>query len=67
MSRHICLANVCGIPATCGAGTSVPAREQSVGPRLQCGAGKAVLLTKAIDVLSGDQDGTLMVPCPPYT
>lgn len=24
------------------------------------------LLTNAIDLLSGDQDGTLMVPCPPY-
>ncbi len=31
----------------------------------QCGAVSAVLLTKAIRVLSGDHEGTFIVPWPP--
>ncbi len=33
--------------------------------RAQCGAVSAVLLTKAMRLLSGDHDGTLIDPCPP--
>ena len=29
--------------------------------------GSCVLLTKAMRLLSGDHDGTFIVPCPPYT
>ena len=45
-----------------------PARERAGGPRQGAtGAGSAVLLTNAIFRLSGDHDGTLIVPCPPKT
>ena len=39
-------------------------RIKSVKTDRQC---TSVLLTKASFVLSGDHDGTLIVPCPPYT
>ena len=55
-------------------GDTAPAREghgRAPSPvhrrRVQCGAGSAELLTNAIRVPSGDHDGTLIVPWPPYT
>jgi putative transcriptional regulator len=40
------------------------ARARPPGPSFYC---RSLLLTNAIMRPSGDQDGTLIVPCPPYT
>ena len=49
-------------------GRPAAARESAAATKQrQCGAGSAVLLTNAILLPSGDHDGTLIVPCPPYS
>jgi len=45
-----------------------PARQCVYHPQNERGmVYQFVLLTKATLLLSGDQEGTLIVPCPPYT